>query len=132
MFHFFKNDKIKQFDDTLDQCNKNYETLINSSWSVSALTNNFKNDITKGHILDTCQSHTRSAHSGIQKLQDLYANVSNLEPQTSEQAIQKEKCYIKITEQLIQLHEFINWLLIVRAAYSQGRLDGSHKAEEKA
>lgn len=131
MFHFLKNDKIKQFDDALDQYNKKYETLIVSSSSVSTLTNCFKIDITKGHILDTCQSYTRSARSSIQKLQDLGANVLNLEPQTEEQYIQREKCYIKINEQLINLHEFIDWLLVVRAAYSQGCLDGSHRAEEK-
>lgn len=130
MFQFFKNDKIKQFDDALNQYNEKYETII-SSWLLSAMVSDFKINITKGHVLDTCQSYTRSARSRIQKLQDLYANVSKLEPQTQEQVIQKEKCYIKINEQLINLHEFIGWLLVVRAAYSQGRLDGSHKAEEK-
>lgn len=130
MFHFFKNNKTKQFDDALEQYNEEYETLVSNS-SMSTLTNEFKSDIIKGYISDTCQSYTRSARSSIQKLQDLGANVLNLEPQTEEQYIQKEKYYIKINEQLINLHEFIDWLLVVRAAYSQGRLDGSHRAEEK-
>ena len=107
MFHFVKNTKIKQFDDTLDQCNKRHETIINS-WLLSAMVSDFKSDITKGHISDTCQSYTRRAYSNVQELRDLNTNVSKLEPQTQEQAIQKEKCYIKINEQLINLHEFLD------------------------
>lgn len=138
MFHFFKNTKIKQFDDALEQYNKEYETFIVSSSSVSTLTNCFKLDIVKGYISDTCgyisdtcQSYTRSARSSIQKLKDLHANVSKLEPQTQEHVIQRENLRIEINEQLINLHEFIDWVLIVKSAYNQGRLDGSHKAEEK-
>lgn len=131
MFHFFKNTKIKQFDDALDQYNKEYATLIVSSSSVSTLTNCFKLDIVKGHISDACQSYTHSARSSIQKLKDLHANVSNLEPQTQEHVIQRENLRIEINKQLINLHEFIDWVLIVKSAYNQGHLDGSHKAEEK-
>ena len=131
MFHFFKNTKIKQFDDTLEQYNKEYETFIVSSSSVSTLTNCFKLDIVKGYISDTCQHYKHKARSDIQKLRDLHANVSNLEPQTEGQTIQKTQLRIKINEQLIQLLEFIEWVITVKSAYNQGYADGLRKAEEK-
>lgn len=131
MFHFLKNDKIKQFDDALGQYNKKYETLIVSSSSVSTLTNCFKSDIAKGHISDTCQHYKHRARSDIQKLRDLNANVSNLEPQTEDQDIQKTQLRIKINEELIHLLEFIEWVITVKSAYNQGYADGLRKAEEK-
>ena len=130
MFHSIKNDKTKQFDDALEQYNKNYETLVGNS-SMSVLANDFKDDITKDHISDTCQHYKHKARSDIQKLRGLHANVSNLEPQTEGQTIQKTQLRIKINEQLIQLLEFIEWVITVKSAYNQGYADGLRKAEEK-
>ena len=68
----------------------------------------------------------------IQKLRELHADVSKLEPQTDDQVTQREDLRIKINEQLINLHEFIDWVIVVKTAYNQGYFEGLRDAKEKS
>ena len=133
MFHFFKlkNAKTKQFDSGYEQCNEAYMTIVDSA-SVHTPVNDFKIDINKGRIADIYPYYTNKTRMNIQKLRELHADVSTLEPQTDDQVLQREDLRIKINEQLIDLHEFIDWVIIVRIANNQGYIEGLRDAEEKS
>ena len=129
MFHFFKNDKTKQFDNSYKQCNEVYTAIVDNA-SIRTLVNDFKIDITTGRISDIYQHYTHRTRLDVQKLRELHADVSKLEPQSDDQVIQREDLRIKINEQLIDLHEFIDWVIVVKTAYNQGYLEGLRDAKE--
>lgn len=129
MFHFFKNSKAKQFDEAFKQCKEAYATIVDSAL-IHERMNNFKIDIAKGFKSDIYPYYTNRARSNIQDLRELHADISKLEPQTDNQVIRREDLRIKINEQLINLHEFIDWVIITKTSYNQGYLEGLHEAEE--
>lgn len=129
MFQFFKNNKAKQFDEALNKCKEAYTTIVDSAL-MNERVNDFKIDITKGRISDIYPYYTNRARSSIQNLRELHADISKLEPQTDDQVLRREDLRIKINKQLINLHEFIDWVIIVKTAYNQGYLEGLHDAEE--
>lgn len=129
MFHFFKNTKAKQFDEAFEQCKEAYATIVDSAL-IRERMNDFKIDIAKGCISDIYPYYTNRARLNIQDLRKLHADISKLEPQTDDQVIQREGLRIKINEQLINLHEFVDWVIITKTSYNQGYLEGLHDAEE--
>jgi len=70
MVHFFKNNKIKQFDEAYTQCNEAY-SLIADDPDLREIANDFKHDLDTLTIVYACQTYTNKAHTWQQRLQRL-------------------------------------------------------------
>lgn len=133
MVHFFKNNKVKQFDEAYAQCNEAYN-LIADDPDLRDITNDFKQDLDTLTITYACQTYTNKAHAWQQRLQHLDDKTAQLEPQTDQQDGQKVQLRLEINRRINDLLTFTAWLYVVQIAYEEGRTSGLqkvlHDAEE--
>ena len=134
MVHFFKNSKVKQFDETYAQYNKAYNSIADDP-DLRDIANDFKHDLDTLTITYACQTYTNKAHAWQQRLHHLDDKAAQLEPQTDQQDSQKVQLRLEINRRINDLLTFTAWLYIVQIAYEEGRTAGlqkvSHEAEEK-
>lgn len=129
-----KHHKTNTFDSDFKQYTEAYNLIVdNHELHDIANPDDLQNKLDNALVTyeQACQTNIDKARSWCQELYRLESKVVALEPQTTKQDLQKDKLHVKILERLNRLLETISWLFVVNIAYSQGRLDGSHKAEEK-
>ena len=129
-----KQHKTNTFDSDFKQYTEAYNLIVdNPELHDIANPDDLQNKLDNALVTyeQACQANIDKARSWYQELYRLEAKVVALEPQTTKQDLQKDKLHVKILERLNRLLETISWLFVANIAYSQGRLDGSHKAEEK-
>ena len=78
MVHFFKNNKIKQFNEAYTQCDEAY-SLIADDPDLREIANDFKHDLDTLTITYACQTYTNKAHKWQQRLQRLDDKTAQLE-----------------------------------------------------